>query len=132
MEAVKKVYDFLDEVHNYYLATVDGNQPRVRIYGTSLLYEGKLYIMAFSQSAATFQIAANPKFEICAFKAKTLRLTGKLNLDERQEVKDAMLAKMPGLKNAVGENGKGAQMYYISDATAVFSTMTGESETVNF
>ena len=132
MEAIQKVYDFIEEVHNYYLATVEGDQPRVRIYGTILLFEGKLYIMAFSKSAATFQLAANPKFEICAFKGKTLRLSGKLNLDERQEVKDAMLAKAPALKAAVGENGAGAQMYYISEATAIFSDLKGNSETLNF
>lgn len=132
MEGIKKVYDFIDEVHNYYLATVEGDQPRVRVYGTILMYEDKLYIMAFSKSNATEQIAQNPKFEICAFKGKWLRLSGKLNHDNRQEVKNAMLAKMPSLKAAVGENGAGAQMYYISDATATFANMKGESETYNF
>ena len=53
MEAAKKVYDFLVEAKTFYLATVEGDQPRVRPYGAQLFYEGNLYLMAFGQTNAT-------------------------------------------------------------------------------
>ena len=68
MEKVKKVYDFLENAGTFYLATVEGDQPRVRPYGAMLFYEGMIYIMAFGKTNATRQIAANCKAEICAFK----------------------------------------------------------------
>ena len=132
MNNAERVYDFINEAHSFYLATVEGDQPRVRVYGASLFFEDKLYIMAFNHSAATQQVAANPKFEICAFKGKQLRLTGKLVEDGRQEVKDAMLQKSPGLKSAIGEKGENAVMYYIADATAIFADLQGNSETLKF
>ena len=86
MEAVKQVYDFMDKAGVYFLATVDGDQPHVRAYGTSLLFEGQLYIMAFNHTAAIDQLRANPKAEIAAFKGKQLRMTCRLVEDSRQDI----------------------------------------------
>lgn len=130
MEGIKKVYDFIDEVKNVYLATVEGDQPRVRVYGASLFYEGKIYLMAIKGTNAPAQLAVNPKFEVCAFKGNWLRLAGKLVLDERVEVREAMLEKMPSLKDMLGLDGM--LMYYVKDATATFSNMKGESEVITF
>lgn len=132
MEAAKKVYDFLEDAKTFYLATVEGDQPRVRPYGALLYFEDKIYIMAFGQTNATHQIAANPKAEICAFKGKTLRIECKLVKDERPEVGKAMAEKMPSLKPLFGENGETAMMYYLSDATASFFKLMELDETVKF
>lgn len=42
---MQEVYDFLKSAGTYYLATVDGDQPRVRPFGTIDIFEGKLYIL---------------------------------------------------------------------------------------
>ncbi|MBR1464783.1 MAG: pyridoxamine 5'-phosphate oxidase family protein [Bacteroidaceae bacterium] len=132
MEAVKKVYDFLEDAKTFYLATVENDQPRVRPYGALLFFEDKIYIMAFGQTNATRQIAANPKAEICAFKGMTLRIECKLVEDNRPEVGKALVDKMPVLKPALGENGENGVMYYLTDATATFFKMMEEVETVKF
>lgn len=132
MENIKKVYDFLDDAKSFYLATVEGDQPRVRVYGAILLFEDNLYIMAFGQTNATRQIQANPKAEICAFKGQTLRIECKLALDDRQAVKDAMMTKMPNLKAIAGEDGKGAMMYRVKDATATFYNLMDPVEVIKF
>ncbi len=132
MEAVKKVYDFLEDAKTFYLATVENDQPRVRPYGAMLFFEDKIYIMAFGQTNATRQIAANPKAEICAFKGMTLRIECKLVEDNRPEVGKALVDKMPVLKPSLGENGENGVMYYLSDATATFFKMMEEVETVKF
>lgn len=132
METTKKVYEFLEKAGTFYLATVEGNQPRVRPYGAMLYYEDKIYIMAFGKTNATHQIAANPKAEICAFKGQTLRIECKLVEDNRPEVGRALIAKMPVLKEALGENCENGVMYYLKDAKADFFKMMELSETITF
>ena len=132
MAAAKKVFDFLEKAGTFYLATVEGDQPRVRPYGAMLFYEDKIYIMAFGKTNATRQIAENPKAEICAFKGQTLRIECKLVEDNRQEVGRALVDKMPILKDALGENCENGVMYYLKDAKADFFKMMELVETVTF
>ncbi len=132
MENAKKVYDFLENAKTFFLATVEGDQPRVRVYGAQLFYEGNLYLMSFGQTAATKQIAQNPKAEFCAFKGQTLRVACTLVEDKRPEVKQAMVDKMPALKPLLGENGENGVMYKVTDATATFFKMMEPVETVKF
>ena len=133
MEASKKVFDFLEKAGTFYLATVEGDQPRVRPYGAMLYFEDKIYIMAFGKTNGTRQIAANQKAEICAFKGQTLRIACTLVEDNRPEVGKALVDKMPVLKNlGLGENGENGVMYYLKDAKADFFKMMELEETVNF
>lgn len=132
MEDVKKVYDFLEEAKTFYLATVEGDQPRVRPYGAMLFFEGKIYIMAFRKTNATRQIGQNQKAEICAFKGQTLRIECKLVEDNRPEVGKALVEKMPVLKPALGENGENGVMYYLADATATFYKMKDVDQVIKF
>ena len=133
MSGIEKVYRFLDEAQTYYLATVEGDQPRVRPFGTALLYEGRLYIQTGKVKSVSKQIAANPKVEICAFKdGKWLRLAGELVNDDRREVKAAMLDKMPSLKAMYSADDDNTQVLYFKNATATFSSFTEAPETVTF
>lgn len=132
MEGIKKVYEFLEKAGTFYLATVEGDQPRVRPYGAMLYFEDRIYIMAFGKTNATRQIADNQKAEICAFKGQTLRIECKLVEDNRKEVGRALVEKMPVLKDALGENGENGVMYYLKDATATFFKMMEPVETVTF
>ena len=132
MNEAKKVFEFLEEAKTFYLATVEGDQPRVRIYGAQLLFEDKLYLMSFARTAAASQLKANSKAELCAFKGLTLRVECNLVEDTRQEVKDTMLAHMPVLKAALGENGENAVMWEVKNATATFYKMMEPVEALKF
>jgi uncharacterized pyridoxamine 5'-phosphate oxidase family protein len=132
MEGIEKVFGFLEDAKTFYLATVEGDQPRVRPYGAMLFFEGKIYIMAFGKTNATRQIANNAKAEICAFKGKTLRIECKLVEDNRPEVGKALVDKMPSLKAALGENGENGVMYYLADAKANFFKLMELEETITF
>ncbi len=132
MEAAKKVFDFLEDAKTFFLATVEGDQPRVRPYGAQLFYEGNLYLMSFGETAATKQIAQNAKAEFCAFKGQTLRVACKLVEDARPEVKKAMAEKMPSLKPLLGENGEKGVMYRVTEATATFFKLMEPVETLTF
>lgn len=133
MEAIEKVYQFLDEAQTYYLATVEGDQPRVRPFGTALLYNGRLYIQTGKVKPVSKQIAANPKVEVCAFKdGRWLRVSGELVNDDDRAVKVAMLEKMPVLKSMYDPDDGNTQVLYFKNATAVFSSFTEAPETVTF
>ena len=131
MENIERVYQFLEEAGTYYLATVEGDQPRVRAFGTQLLYEGKLYIQTGKIKPVSKQIKANPKVEICAFKdGKWLRLSGILERDERREVKKAMLDKIPTLRAMYNEDDGNTEMLYFKSGEATFSSFVAPSEKV--
>ena len=130
---MNEVYEFLKKCGTYYLATVEGDQPRVRAFGTALLYDGKLYIQTGKVKPVSHQIAANPKVEICAFKGgKWVRIAGELVNDENRDVKVAMLEKMPSLKGAYSADDDNMQMLYFTNAVATFSSFTEEPETICF
>lgn len=133
MEGIEKVCQFLDEAQTYYLATVDGDQPRVRPFGTALLWDGKLYIQTGKVKDVSKQIAANPKVEISAFKdGKWIRIAGELVNDDDHDVKVAMLEKMPQLKAMYSADDDDMQMLYFKNATATFCSFTDAPEVVRF
>ena len=133
MENVEKVCQFLDEAQTYYLATVEGDQPRVRPFGTALVYGGKLYIQTGKVKNVSKQLAANPKAEICAFQnGKWLRVSGELINDDDRAVKVAMLEKMPSLKRMYSADDDNTQVLYFRNAVATFSSFMGAPETFSF
>ena len=133
MENIERVCQFLSEAGTYYLATVEGDQPRVRPFGTVLLCGGRLYIQTGKVKPVSRQLAANPKAEICAFKdGKWLRVCGELINDDSHDVKVAMLEKMPSLKAMYSADDDNMQMLYFKNAKATFSSFTEAPETVEF
>ena len=133
MQGIEKVCQFLTEAGTYYLATVEGDQPRVRPFGTVLLYDGKLYIETGKVKNVSKQLAANPKAEICAFKDGVwLRVAGELINDDNRDVKVAMLEAMPSLKGMYSPDDGNMQMLYFKNATAVFASFTAAPETFTF
>ena len=128
-KGLEKVIKFLDEAQTYYLATVEGDQPRVRPFGTALIYKDKLYIQTGKVKPVSKQLKANPKAEICAFMdGKWLRISGELIEDEAREVKTLMLEKMPMLRHMYNEDDGNMQMLYFKNAKATFSSFTEAPE----
>lgn len=130
---MNKVFDFLKNAETYYLATTDGDQPRVRPFGTVNIFDGKLYIQTGKSKSVSKQLKENPKAEICAFKDGTwLRLSGELVEDDRIEAKKSMLDAYPYLRKMYDENDGNTQVFYFKNAKAIFSSFTEPSETVCF
>ena len=130
---MKRVYDFLKKAEVYYLATVEGDQPRVRPFGTVNEFEGKLYIQMGKIKAVSRQIGVNPKVEICAFcGGQWLRVACELVNDDRVEAKKAMLDNYPNLRGMYDENDSNTQVLYMTNAVATFSAFGKPSETFEF
>ena len=130
---MERVCNFLKEAGVYYLATVEGDQPRVRPFGTANMFEGKLYIQTGKAKPCSQQIKANPKVEVSAFLGGTwIRIAGELVEDDRVEAKKAMLDAYPNLRSMYDENDGNTQVLYFKNAVATFSSFTAAPETVTF
>jgi uncharacterized pyridoxamine 5'-phosphate oxidase family protein len=130
---MQEVYDFLKKCGTYYLATVEGDQPRVRPFGTVAIFDGKLYIQTGKVKPVSKQLHANPKAEICGFMdGQWIRVSGKLIADERIEAKKHMLDDYPQLRGMYNENDDNTEVLYFEDAVAVFSSFGGAPREVRF
>lgn len=130
---MQEVYDFLKKAGTYYLATVEGDQPRVRPFGTVNIFEGKLYIQTGKVKPCSKQMLANPKIEICAFTGgEWIRIAAKAIEDDRVEAKESMLEAYPNLKAMYSATDDNTQVLYLKDAVATFSSFSAPPREVRF
>ena len=130
---MQRVCDFLKKAGVYYLATVEGDQPRVRPFGTAHIFEGRLYIQTGKVKPCARQLIANPKAELCAFhNGAWVRIACELVEDDRVEARKAMLDAYPNLRGMYDENDGNTQVLYFKNAVATFASFGGAPETVEF
>lgn len=130
---MKEVFEFLKHCQVYYLATVEGDQPRVRPFGTIDLFEDKLYIQTGKIKNVSKQMQANPKVELCAFNGETwIRIAAAAVRDDRIEAKAHMLDNYPNLKAMYSAEDDNTEVLYLKDATATFSSFTEAPKVVTF
>lgn len=130
---MEEVYEFLKKCGAYYIATADGDQPRVRPFGTALIFENKLYIQTGKSKNVSKQIGRNPKIEICSFlDGKWVRIEAVAVEDDRIEAKQKMLDAYPQLKSMYSADDGNTQVLYLKNATATFYTFGGEPKVIRF
>ena len=130
---MERTAKFLKEAGTYYLATVEGDQPRVRPFGTANIFEGKLYIQTGKSKDVSKQLHINPKAEIGAFKdGQWLRVAATLVEDDRREARESMLNAYPQLRNMYSEDDGNTEVFYLKDATATFSSFVAAPEVETF
>ena len=130
---MKRVYEFLKNAEVYYLATVEGDQPRVRPFGTVNEFEGKLYIQTGKVKPTSRQLAVNPKAELCAFKdGAWIRIACELIEDDRFEARKSMLDAYPNLRRMYDENDGNTQVFYMKNATATISSFVNAPIVIEF
>ena len=130
---MQEVYDFLKNCEVYYLATMDGECPRVRPFGTIEIYENRLYIQTGKNKNVFKQIQKNPKVEICSFKdGKWIRVSGELVPDNRVEAKKHMLDKYPKLREMYNELDDNTIVLYFKNVKAVISSFIEKDRIIDF
>ena len=130
---MQEVYEFLKACGTYYLATVEGDQPRVRPFGTIDIFEDKLYIQTGKVKDVSKEMQANPKVEICAFDGqKWIRVAGEVVRDDRVEPKKHMLDSYPNLKSLYRADDENTEVLYLKNATATISSFTEEPKIIKF
>lgn len=130
---MERVCKFLKDAGVYYLATVEGDQPRVRPFGTAHIFEGRLYIQTGRVKPTSRQLSQNPKAEICAFhNGAWIRIAGELVEDDRVAAKKSMLDAYPSLRGMYDENDGNTQVLYFRNAVATISSFSAAPETITF
>jgi uncharacterized pyridoxamine 5'-phosphate oxidase family protein len=130
---MQEVYEFLKKAGTYYLATVEGDQPRVRPFGTVNLFEGKLYIQTGKKKPCSRQIAENPKVELCAMlDGDWIRVAATAVEDPRIEAQQALLDNYPELHGMYAAGDGNNQVFYLKDATATISSFVREPKVIRF
>lgn len=135
MKDMQEVCDFLKKCGVYFLATADGDQPRVRPFGTATIFDGKLCLQSGRAKNVSKQVQANPKIEICAWDAPSgrwLRVEATAAEDDRREAKLWMLDQYPDLKARYSADDDNTQVLYLKNATATFASLAGETKVVKF
>lgn len=130
---MNEVLEFLLNNPTFYIATMDGDQPRVRPFGAVMKFEDKLYFTTNNTKPVFKQLTTNPKVEISTTspKGEWIRLTGKAVVDSRREVKEAMLETAPMLKNMYSLDDDIFELFYLTDAVATFSSFTSAPKTIS-
>ena len=131
---MNEIYEFLKKCGVYYLATVEGDQPRVRPFGTIDLFEGKLYIQTGLVKPVAKQLSANAKVEISAMSpdGKWIRVAGEAVLDENLAAQEHMLAAYPSLQGMYKPGDGNTAVYYLKNATATICSFTAAPKVINF
>ena len=130
---MQEVLEFLKKAGTYYLATVDGDQARVRPFGTIHEFEGKLYIQTGKVKPCYKQMAKYPKVEICAMQAGSwIRVAATVVEDDRVEARRSMLEAYPSLKGMYAEDDGNCVVFYLKDATATISSFTAPPKEIKF
>lgn len=132
---MQKVQAFLKECKTFYIATAEGDQPRVRPFGVSEIINGRLYIITAKVKQVFKQISKNGKFEICALKptgVEWVRISGTLVNDDSRSVKETFLERNPSLKGMYSADDDNMAVLYISNGVASFSSFAGASSQISF
>jgi uncharacterized pyridoxamine 5'-phosphate oxidase family protein len=133
--AIQEVHDFIKGCGKYFIATTEGDQPRVRPFGTVAIFEGRLYIQTGKKKNVARQILANPKIEICALSEsgdRWLRVEATATPDERVEAKQYVLDQHPSLKSIYSATDENTLVLALSNVTATFYSFTDEARVVKF
>jgi uncharacterized pyridoxamine 5'-phosphate oxidase family protein len=131
---MQEVHDYLKKAGTYFLATLEGDQPRVRPFGTANIFDGKLYIQTGKVKPCSKQMLANPKIEISAATGDGtwLRVAATAVTDDRREAKVSMLDAYPNLKAKYSPDDDNTHVLYLKDAVATFASFGGEQKVIKF
>jgi uncharacterized pyridoxamine 5'-phosphate oxidase family protein len=128
---MSKVNDYLNETGVFFLATADGDQPRLRPLGAHLEMDGKVMFGVGDFKDVYRQLQANPKVEVVACKqdGHWMRYTGTAVFETDYKYAETILDAMPNLRGIYNdETGHKMAVFHLENATAVDIAMMGEGE----
>lgn len=101
---MKEIVAILEKNPIVYIATVDGDQPRVRPFQFQLERDGKLWFVTANNKDVCAQLRKNPKIEFstCLPDMTTLRVRGSVTLDDSLAIKQWVMDNRPMIKGIYG------------------------------
>lgn len=130
---MEEVYQFLKACGTYYLATMDGDQPRVRPFGTIDVFDGQLTIQTGRKKDVARQMLDNPRVELCAFDGQRwLRVAATAVEVPQTAAQEHMLEAYPNLRAMYAPGDGNTMIFALTRAEATFFSFTEASRTVTF
>jgi uncharacterized pyridoxamine 5'-phosphate oxidase family protein len=131
---MQRVYEFLKNSGAYFIATIDGDQPRVRPFSTLNIFEGKLYFLTGKKKHSSKQMMKNHKIEICAMGGdhEWIRVQAVAVNDDRVEAKESMLNTYPHLRSHYSATDNNTQVLYLKDTIATISSFSHDDIVIKF
>jgi uncharacterized pyridoxamine 5'-phosphate oxidase family protein len=131
-KALDRVIEFQKAAGTFYLATVEGDAPRLRPMGILAALGGKLCFVTNNQKDMYKQLISNPNVELAATDPdrKILRVRGPVSPNTTLETKRAVFQAFPFLGSIYKEDDGIFEVIAFDHATAVFYTMSGDKETI--
>lgn len=130
---MKEVFEFLKACGTYYIATAEGDQPRVRPFGTIDLYEGRIYFQTGLKKEIARQLLANPKLELSGMhEGRWIRVAAEAVLDERIEPQEHMLENYPELRAMYTPGDGNTAVFWLKNAVAQISSFTEPPKEIRF
>jgi len=129
---MNEVLNYLKSCGVFYVATNEGDQPRVRPFGAVCEFEGKLYIVTNNKKNVYKQMLDNAKIEISGMNKNTwIRIEGKAILDNRREARVAMMEDNEAvLSRMYNVDDNLMAVLYLEDAVATISSFTEEPKVI--
>lgn len=131
---MRKVYQFFKDNPTFFLATTEGDQPRVRPFGAVAVFEERLYICTNIKKDVYQQMIANPKVELCGMDQAGgwLRVAATAVEDDRVAPRAQMLEENPSLKGAYSPEDGLFCVLWLENATATYGSFSAETWTETF
>ena len=130
---MNEILKFITDAKIFYIATVEGNKPRVRPFGFAIEYQGKIYFGTSNQKDVYKQLNSNSQFEVCTMSkdGQWMRLQGKAVFDSSADAKAKAFEVMPGLASIYkSPENPFFEVFYVEEAEATFYNMKGESKNI--
>ena len=124
-DPIMQIDDLLSKSGAFFLATADGDQPKLRPLGAHHVVNGKVWLGVGEFKNVYRQLAANPKCEVVALQpegGKWLRWTGRASFAEgaeREKLEEIFVNAMPHLRKIYDKTpGKRMMCFTLVDARA--------------
>lgn len=129
---MNRIVEELKKTGTFFVATEDGDQPRVRPFSSVMEFEGKPYICTNNTKDCYKQMMANPKVEICGMgkDGTWVRVCGTLRRDDRDAARAAMLADPTGPSNLYTLGDGIFEVLCVEDAVCTKYSFTGAPEVI--
>jgi len=131
---MNEAVEFLKGCGTFYVATCEGDQPRVRPFGALDVFEDKLYIVTNNRKKVYAQLLADPKLELCAMNSdgRWIRVAAQTVVDHRPEAREHMLESNPGLKRMYAADDGLMEVAYLKDVVATIESFGGTPQVIRF
>ena len=130
---IEKVYEYL-KGKVYWRATEEGDQARVRPFGSLAIHEGKLYISTQKGKKVYQQMLTNPKIELGAMgQGGWIRVEAEVAEENDPDARKALWAANAARRKLDPEKvNENAAYFSLKNATVTINKTGGEQEIFNF